>query len=147
MSRPVSFSYIFLSFDSCPALANNSLSEERTFRNEFLDNMIRSGDRRLARSFNLCYRYTDDLVVFNNKKFLDYLKELYPFQLTVEKANKSDHLADYLDVTFVVDSGGISFQPVYVTNVMILTSTLPIFYFFPATYHLALHMVYTFRSS
>ena len=73
--------------------------------NEFLDNMIRSGHRRLARSFNLCYRYTDDLIVFNNK-FLDYLKEIYPSQLTVEKDNKSDHLAGYLALTFIIDSGG-----------------------------------------
>ena len=68
--------------------------------------MIRSGHRRLARSFNVCYRYIDDLIVFNNKKFLDYLKEIYPSQLTVEKANKSDHLADYLDLTFIIYSGG-----------------------------------------
>ena len=74
--------------------------------NEFLDNMIKSGHRRLVRSFNLCYRYIDDLIVFNNKKFLDYLKEIYPSQLTVEKANKSDHLADYPDLTFIIDSGG-----------------------------------------
>ena len=77
-----------------------------SYENEFLDNMIRSGHRRLARSFTLCYRYIDDLIVFNNKKFLDYLKEIYPSQLTVEKANKSDHLADYLDLTFIIDSGG-----------------------------------------
>ena len=37
---------------------------------------------------------------------MDYLKEIYPSQLTVEKANKSDHLADYLDLTFIIDSGG-----------------------------------------
>ena len=77
-----------------------------SYENEFLDNMIRSGHRRLAKSFKLCYRYIDDLIVFNNKKFLDYLKEIYPSQLTVEKANKSDHLADYLDLTFIIDSGG-----------------------------------------
>ena len=77
-----------------------------SYKNEFLDNMIRSGHRRLASSLNLCYIYIDDLIVFNNKKFLDYLKEIYPSQLTVEKANKSDHLADYLDLTFVIDSGG-----------------------------------------
>ena len=61
---------------------------------------------RLARLLNLCYRYIDDLNVFNNNKFLDYLKEIYPSQLTVEKANKSEHLADYLDLTFIIDSGG-----------------------------------------
>ena len=70
-----------------------------SYENEFLDNMIKSGHRRLARSFNLCYRYIYDLIVFNNKKFLDCLKEIYPSQLTVQKANKSDHLADYLDLT------------------------------------------------
>ena len=74
--------------------------------NELLDNMIRSGHSRLARSFNLCYRCIDNLIVFINKKFLVYLKDIYPPQLTVEKANKSDHLANYLDLTFIIDSGG-----------------------------------------
>ena len=90
-----------------------------SYENEFLDNMIRSGHRRLARSFNICYRYIDDLIVFNKKKFLDYFKEIYPSQLTVEKANKSDHLADYLDLTSIIDRGG-KLQPSYMTNVMIL---------------------------
>ena len=75
------------------------------YEKEFLDNMIRSCHRRLARSRNLCHRCTDDLIVFNNKKFLDYLNKIYPSQLTVEKAKKSDHLADYLDLTFIIDSG------------------------------------------
>ena len=76
-----------------------------SYENEVPDNMNISGHRRLARSFNLCYRYIDYLIVFNKKKFLVYLKEIYPSQLTVEKANKSDHLADYLDLTFIIDSG------------------------------------------
>ena len=77
-----------------------------SYENKSVDNMIRSGHRRLAQSFNLCYRYINDLIVFNNKKFLNCLKEKYPSQLTVEKANKSDHLADYFDLTFIIDSGG-----------------------------------------
>ena len=95
---------------------------------------IRSGHRRLARSFNLCYRYIDDLIVFNNKRFLDYLKEIYPSQLTVEKANKSDHLADYLDLTFIIDSGGkLSTRPYdkrddfdfHIVNFPFLSSNIP----------------------
>ena len=81
-----------------PLLADRLIYSE----NKFPDNMIRHDHRRLARSFNLCYRYMDDLIVFNNKKFLDYLKEIYPSQLAVEKDNKSDHLADYLDLTFII---------------------------------------------
>ena len=57
---------------------------------------------------HLYYRYIDDSIAFNNKTFLDYFKEIYPSQLAVEKANIniSDLLANYLDVTFVIDSGG-----------------------------------------
>ena len=68
--------------------------------------MIKGGHRRLTKSFNLCYNYIDDGIIFNNKKFLDSLKERYPSELTVEKANNSDHLADYLDLTFIIDIGG-----------------------------------------
>ena len=54
-----------------------------SYENEFPENMIRSGHIRLARSFNLGHRYTDDLIVFNNKKSWDYLKEICPSQMTV----------------------------------------------------------------
>ena len=60
------------------ALLLADFSFTHAYENEFLDNMIRSGHRRLTRSFNLYYRYIDDLIVFNNKKFLDDLKEIYP---------------------------------------------------------------------
>ena len=33
-----------------------------------------SGHSRLARSLNLCHRYIDDLIVFNNKNFIDHVK-------------------------------------------------------------------------
>ena len=61
-----------------------------------------SGQSRLDRSFNLCYRYIDDWIVFNYKTFGDYVKEIYPSQL--RKANESYDLANYLDLTFIIDS-------------------------------------------
>ena len=84
-----------------------------TNESKFLDNMIRGGHRKLARSFNLCYRYTDDLIVFNNKKFGDYVKEIYLSQLTVEKANTSDDLANYLDLTFITESSNRLYTKLY----------------------------------
>ena len=33
-------------------------------------------------------------------------KKYYSSQITAEKANKSDHLANYLDLTLIIDSGG-----------------------------------------
>ena len=41
-----------------------------SYVNEFLNNMFRRGHRRLARSSNLCYRYIDDSIVFNNKRYI-----------------------------------------------------------------------------
>ena len=117
-----------------------------SYENEFLDNLIRSGNRRLARSFNLCYRYIDDLIVFNKNKFLDYFKEIYPSQLTVEEANKSAHLADYLDLTFIIDRGGKLSTKLYDKRDD-FASILSIFCSFPATYHLALLMMCIFYSS
>ena len=93
---------ILMGINCAPLLTDLSL---HSYGNEFLANMIRSGHRRLGMSFNLCYRYIDDLIVFINKKSFDYLKQIYLSQLTVEKANKSDHLADHLDLTFIIDSG------------------------------------------
>ena len=84
-----------------------------SYESEFLDNTMRSGHRKLARSFNLCYRYTDDLIVFNNKKFGDYVKEIYPSQLTVEKANTSDDLANYQDLTFIMGSNNRLYTKLY----------------------------------
>ena len=47
-----------------------------SYESEFLDSLVRRSHRRLGRSFNLCYRHIDDLIVSNNKKFLDYLKNI-----------------------------------------------------------------------
>ena len=78
--------------------------------------------------------YAIDLIVFNNKKFLDYLKEVYRSQLTVEKANTSDRLADYLDLRFIIDSGGKLLTRLYdkrddfdfhIVNFPFLSSNIP----------------------
>ena len=96
--------------------------------------MIRSGHRKLARSFNLCLRYIDDLIVFNNKTFGDYVKEIYPSQLTVEKANTSDDLANYLDLTFIIGSNNRLYTRLYdkrddfdfhIVNFPFLSSNIP----------------------
>ena len=53
------------------------------------------------------------MIVFNNKKFGDYVKEIYPSQLTVEKANTSDDLANYLELTFIIESNNRFYTKLY----------------------------------
>ena len=63
---------------------------------------------------------------------MHYLKEIYPSQLTVEKANKSDHQADYLDLASIIDSGGKLSTRLYdkrddfdIVNFPFLSSNIP----------------------
>ena len=77
-----------------------------SYENEFLGNMIRSGHGGLAGSFNLCYRYIDDLIVFNNGGFLGCLGEVCLSRLAVGRAGGSGRLADCLGLAFIVGGGG-----------------------------------------
>ena len=115
---------------------------------DFLNNIIRSGHRKFARSFNLCFQYFDELIVFNNKKFWEYVKDIYPSQFNIEKPNQSNTLASYLDLTFTIEKKRKGdFLPSYMTNLMTLISTLSIFHSCQVIYHLAFLMVLTSHGS
>ena len=49
-----------------------------SYENEFLDKLVKEGKRKLARKFNLSYRYIDDLISFNNKIFKEFISDIYP---------------------------------------------------------------------
>ena len=87
----------------------------------------------------------DDSIVFNNKKFGDYVKEIYSSQLTVEKANTSDDLAIYLDLTFIIESNNRLYTKLYDKRDD-FDFHIVIFRSFRAISHLALHMVFIFPS-
>ena len=126
----------------CPLVADLFLY---SYESKSLDKMIRGRNRRLARSLNLCYGYIDDSIIFNKKKGGDYVAEIYPSKLTVEKANRSDDLAKYLDLTFITESNN-SLTPSSMTNVIILILTLSIFHSFRVLSRRHLPIVHIFRS-
>ena len=57
-----------------PLLADLFLS---SYENEFLDKFIKEVKRKLARKFTLSYRYIDDLISFNNKRFKEFISDIY----------------------------------------------------------------------
>ena len=72
--------------------------------NEFLDKLIKEGKRKLARKFNLSYRYIDDLISFNNKRFNEFISDTYTKELTISETTESTSVASYLDLLFIRDN-------------------------------------------
>ena len=44
------------------------------YENEILDKLINEGKKKL----NLSYRYIDDLISFSNKRFKEFISDIYP---------------------------------------------------------------------
>ena len=74
-----------------------------SYEYEFLDKLIKEGKRKLARKFNLSYCYTDDLISFNNKRFKEFISDIYPKELTISETTESTSVAFYLDQLFMRD--------------------------------------------
>ena len=56
-----------------------------SYENEYLDKLTKEGKRKLARRFNLSYRYVDDLISFNYKRFKEFISDIYPKELTISE--------------------------------------------------------------
>ena len=74
-----------------------------SYENELLDKLIKEGKRKLARKFNLSYHYIDDLISFNNKRFKEFISDIYPKELTISETTESTSIASYLDLLFIRD--------------------------------------------
>ena len=74
-----------------------------SYENEFLDKLIKDGKRKLARKFNLSYRYIDDLISFNNKRLEEFISDIYPKEFSISETTESTSVASYLDLLFTRD--------------------------------------------
>ena len=76
-----------------------------SYENEFLDKLIKEDKRKLARMFNLSYCYTDDLISFNNKRFKEFISDIYPKELTISETTESTSV-----ITHVMDGTSVANQ-------------------------------------
>ena len=84
----------------CLYLVKNSIPNRHPFQIDFLDKLIKEGKRKLARRFNLSCRYIDDLISFNNKRFKEFISDIYPKELTISESTEPTSVASYLDLLF-----------------------------------------------
>ena len=90
-----------------------------SYENEFLDKLIKEGKRKVARKFNLSYRYIDDLISFNNKRFKEFISDIYPKELTISETTESTLIASYLDLLFIRDKSN------NIVNFPFMSSNIP----------------------
>ena len=53
--------------------------------------------------FSLSYRYNDGLISFNNKRFKEFISDIYPKELTISETTESTSVASHLDLFFTRD--------------------------------------------
>ena len=67
--------------------------------------------QHLIHKFNITFRYLDDILALNNDDFSMYTKEIYPVELTLNKANtfctNNDH-CPFLDVDIYIINGKLN---------------------------------------
>ena len=71
-----------------------------SYENVLLDKLIEKGKRKLARKFIVSYCYIDDLISFNNKRFKEFISDIYPKELTISETTESTSIASYLYLLF-----------------------------------------------
>ena len=74
-----------------------------SYEAEFIQTLIRSGQKNLAKSFSSTYRYIDDVLSLNNPKFGDYINYIYPAELEIKETTDADHHASSLDLLLKYD--------------------------------------------
>ena len=74
-----------------------------SYENEFLDKLIKEGKRKLSRKADLSYCYIDDFISFTNKRFKEFISDMYPKEVTISETTESTSIASYLDLLFIRD--------------------------------------------
>ena len=66
----------------------------------------RTKDKKLATSFNLTFRYIDDVILLNSTKFGDYVARIYPIKPGIIETTDTVKSASHLDLHLENDNEG-----------------------------------------
>jgi hypothetical protein len=77
-----------------------------SYEADFKQGLLKKIKRKLAWSFNLTFRYIDDVLSLNNYRFGDVVDRIYPIELEIKDTTYTDISASYLDLHLEIDSEG-----------------------------------------
>ena len=73
-----------------------------------MKNLSSDNQADVIEAFNLNFRYLDDLLNIDNPFFAGMVKQIYPPELQLNKANTSDTEAPFLDLHLSISNGFVS---------------------------------------
>ena len=68
---------------------------------DFVQHLQKSKFKKQKTSFNLTFRYIDDVLSLNNPKFNDYIDVIYTEELEIKENTYTPKRANYLDLSLV----------------------------------------------
>ena len=77
-----------------------------SYEADFIQGLLKKNEKKLARSFNLTFRYIYDVLSLNNSMFGDFVDRIYPIELEIKDTTDTDSSASYLDLHLEIDSEG-----------------------------------------
>jgi hypothetical protein len=75
-----------------------------SYEADFIQGLLKKNEKKLARSFNFTFHYTDVVLSLNNSRFGDFVDRIYPIELDIKDTTDTDRSASYLDLYLEIDS-------------------------------------------
>ena len=81
-----------------------------SYESAFIQKLMKSGQKKLAQSFNYTFRYIDDVLSINNKQFADHIPSIYPEELEIKNTTESSNSTSYLDLLLSIEGNNLHTQ-------------------------------------
>ena len=125
-----------LSVFQCGTKCDPLLADLFLYYNEadFIQELLRKKDKKLAISSNFAFRYIDDVLSLNNSKFGDYVESIYQIELDIKDTTDTVKSVSYLDLHLEIDNEGRLKTKLYdkidgfsfpIVNFQFLSSNIP----------------------
>ena len=77
-----------------------------SYEADFIQEIQKKNEKKLARSFNFTFCYIDDVLSLNNSRFGDFVDGINPslIELEIKDTTNTDRSDSYLDLNLEIDS-------------------------------------------
>jgi hypothetical protein len=94
-----------------------------SYEADFEQGLLKKNEKKLARSFNFTFRYTDDVLSLHNSRFGVFVDRIYPIELEIKDTTGTDSSASYFDITKPYDKRDDFNFPI--VNFLFICSNIP----------------------